>query len=114
MRAATLLAIALFWAAPALAQPFTSTSSAEQRLQLQSQDPRLKVGRNSFALPVVNYVAPDGTFKKGSGIIVGHDIGPGATVGLGLFKMKPKYKDDSYRPAGEKSKKVAVGLSVRF
>ena len=110
MRGSLLIAM-LLWAAPAVAQDPAFSAFKPQR-----SEPRLDVGRQNFSLPVVEYQAPDGRWKRSSGIIIGQDISPNATVGLGFFKMKPKYTDPAAPnlPSGGKSKKVSVGLSMRF
>jgi hypothetical protein len=89
------------------AKPFFSSPSPEPQLQL---------GKNNFALPVIDYRAPGGTWKRSSGIVVGHDISPNAAVGLGFFKMKPKFQDPANPPlpSAGKSKKVSLGFSLRF
>ncbi|MGI8706298.1 MAG: hypothetical protein ACR2JJ_11000 [Sphingomicrobium sp.] len=64
---------------------------------------------------MIEYRAPDGTWKRGHGIIVGHDISPNASVGLGFFKIRPKHQDKTVpSPAGGKSKKMSLGFSLRF
>ena len=97
------------WASPALAQ-----SAPGFALRSPHVEPRLHLGPGHFALPVVEYRAPDGTLKISHGIIIGHDVAPNARIGLGLFKMKPKYDEDSGLPTGKKSRKAAVGFSLRF
>ena len=99
--------VALLAASPAIAQ------NVAPSLRTPHVEPQLHLGRNNFALPVIEYRAPDGTWKRSNGIIVGHDVSPNASVGLGFFKMKPKYQDPSLPPVG-KSRKVALGFSMRF
>jgi hypothetical protein len=79
-------------------------------------EPQLELGRNSFALPIIEYRAPDGTWKRGQGIIIGRDIWPNTTVGIGFFRMKPRYEDptSSTVSTSGKSKKVSLGFSMRF
>jgi hypothetical protein len=105
-----LLIVALACASPALAQQHGAASISHT----YQSEPRLELGRTDFALPVVEYRAPDGTLKISQGIVVGRDVAPNARIGLGLFRMKPKYDEDSGLPAGGKSRKVALGLSLRF
>lgn len=104
-----MLIVALFWASPVLAQkiPFGP------KFQMKFVEPGLQLGAGNFALPVIEYQAPDGTWKRSSGIIIGHDISPNAAVGIGFFKMAPKYKDRT-APPQSKSRKVSAGFSVRF
>lgn len=99
------LLVGMMWASPALAQQ-------QQLVRTPASEPALHV--KTFSMPIVEYQAPDGTWKRGQGIIVGRDISPRTTVGLGLFRMKPKYDDGPTTPFAGKSKKVAVGLTMRF
>ena len=110
MARCAVLMMALLWTAPALAQD----PAAALKLQPAPREPELKLGRGSFALPLIDYRAPDGSLRHGQGIIVGRDVSPNATVGIGFFKTKPKYSDGFMTPAPGKSKKLAVGLSLRF
>lgn len=99
-----LLLSLLVWASPAVAQQqVAATVTAEPRVQI-----------HKFSLPVVDYRAPDGTWKRGNGIIVGRDVAPNATVGVGFFRMKPKSPEATETPFSGKSKKVAVGLTLKF
>lgn len=77
-------------------------------------EPTLRVGQGNFSLPVIDYRAPAGTFKRGHGIIIGHDINPSTSVGIGFFKLKPKQSEVPALAVTGKSKKMAVGLSFRF
>lgn len=104
-----LLIVSVLAASPALSQ--SATGSALRSLHVE---PQLHLGPGNFALPVVEYRAPDGTLKISHGIIVGRDVAHNARIGLGLFKMKPKYDEDSGLPTGKKSRKVALGVSLRF
>ncbi|MBA3578131.1 MAG: hypothetical protein H0W39_11085, partial [Sphingomonas sp.] len=97
-------------ASPELAQQQGAASISHN----YQSEPRLELGRSDFALPVVEYRAPDGTLKVSQGIIVGRDVGPNTRIGLGLFRMKPKYDEDSGLPTGGKSRKVALGVTLRF
>lgn len=107
MSRGALLIVALTWAGPALAQG----SSLIPRSY--SVEPELQLGQGNFALPVIEYRAPDGSWKRSNGIIIGHDLAPNASVGVGFFRMKPKFQDPTIPTAG-KSKKVALGFSFRF
>lgn len=105
-----MLPVALFWAGPGLA-----TQVAGPSLPLPSAEPPLQLGQGNFALPVIDYRAPDGTWKRSHGIIIGHDVAPNATVGVGFFKIKPKYQDTTVpAPSEGKSRKISLGLSLRF
>ena len=105
-----LLIVALSSASPALAQQ----PEARGFSPLVQSEPKLEIGKSDFALPVVEYRAPDGTIKISQGIFIGRDISPNARVGLGLFKVKPKYDEDSGLPTGSRSRKVALGIALKF
>jgi hypothetical protein len=98
----------LLSASPALAQ-----NAAAPTLPPMTIEPQLQLGRSNFALPVVDYRAPDGSWKRSNGIILGHDISPNATVGIGFFKITPKYQESGPLQA-TKSRKVSLGFSLRF
>lgn len=109
MAAWALLALAL-----AGAPQLTAEKDASVALHSQSAEPGLDLDRK-FALPQADYRAPDGTWKHGDGIIVGRDISPSATVGIGFFRMKPKSQEvTSPSPLARKAHKVSLGLSMRF
>lgn len=94
----------LVWSSPISAQQLAGpAATAEPRLALQQ-----------FEMPVIDYRAPDGSWKRGSGIIVGRDVAPNTTVGLGFFRMRPKSVEGSEAPFAGRSKKVAVGVRLRF
>ena len=78
-----------------------------------SEEPQLQLDRN-FALPSVDYRAPDGTWKHGNGIIIGRDISPSTTVGIGFFRMKAKSQEGMSAPPQRASHKVSLGFSLRF
>lgn len=103
-----LLLMTIVWASPALGQQL-----AGPVLRQPFVEPPLRLGQANFALPVTDYRSPGGTLKRSHGIIVGHEINANTSIGLGLFKMKPKGDNPSVPFAG-KSKKVAVGFSLRF
>ena len=110
MRGAVLI-VALIWPSTALAQNVPNFVPRSYQVE-----PELKLDGGKFALPIVDYRAPDGTWKRSSGIIIGHDISPNATIGLGFFRMTPKSQEaaGANGPAPGKSKKVSLGFSLRF
>lgn len=78
-------------------------------------EPQLKLDTNQFSMPIVDYKTPTGEWKRGKGIIIGREVAKNTTVGLGVFKMKPKTEDGATNaPFAGKSKKVALGVSLRF
>ena len=106
------------WALLALAlagtPPLTPESDSNLTLNSRMSQPALDLARK-FALPQVDYRAPDGTWKHGNGIIVGRDISPGTTVGVGFFRTKPKSQEvTTQSPLARKSQKVSLGVSFRF
>lgn len=99
-----LVVAALLWGSHANGQPMLARhGGAEPGFQVRT-----------FSLPVIDYRAPDGTLKRGSGIIIGRDMAPNATVGLGYFRMKPKAGENPSAPFAGKSRKVAIGVSLDF
>ena len=97
-------------AAPALAPE----SSHAPAILSHPSEPQLQLDRGRFALPSVDYRAPDGTWKHGNGIIIGRDISPSTTVGIGFFRMRSKSQEVTNSPLARKSHKVSLGLSLRF
>ena len=113
VRPTALLAL-IAWAAPISAQ-----TAAPEILSLSSKpaiEPDLNLLGSGFALPIIDYTAPDGTLKRSHGIIVGRNITPSTVVGLGLFSSGPKMNEPQDGPLApaKKSKKVAVGLTFKF
>ena len=108
MVAWALLALAL-----AGAPPLNPESDNNLSLDSRTAEPRFDLSRK-FALPQADYRAPDGTWKHGHGIIVGRDISPSTTVGIGFFRTKPKSEVTTPSPLARKSHKVSLGLSLRF
>ena len=104
---ALLAVVMVAWASPALAQPLAGPALPP------TFEPQLNLGQARFGLPVTDYRSPGGTLKRSHGIIIGHEIDANTSIGLGLFKMKPKGDNPSV-PFAEKSKKVALGFSLRF
>ena len=101
----------------ALGSSAVSAAPPEGSLALNPprMEPQLNLGANQFALPIVDYKTPTGTWKRGKGIIIGREVAPNATIGLGVFKMKPKTEDGAANaPFAGKSKKVAIGFSLGF
>jgi len=99
-----LLLTVVLWATPAAAQQqFRPSSTSEPRLEIQT-----------FSMPIVDYRAPDGTWKRGNGIILGRDVAPNTVVGVGYLRMKPDSSDGVVTPFSGKSKKFAVGLTLKF
>ena len=109
MVAWALLALAL-----AGAPPLAPETDPALALDSRSAEPKLDLARRKFAMPSVDYRAPDGTWKHGNGIIVGRDISRSTTVGVGFFRMKPKSQEGMSAPPSRKSHKVSLGFSMRF
>lgn len=79
-----------------------------------ASEPKLHLDGSRFSLPVVDYQAPDGTWKHGNGIIIGREVSRNTTVGIGFFRSKPKNDEAGSAPMARKTKKVSVGVSWRF
>ena len=113
MRLVALVAIAI-WAAPAAGQSIAAANCSLGSKPLI--EPDLQISRSGFSLPVIEYLASDGTRKRSRGIIIGRDVAPNTVVGLGVFSTAPKSGGPPEGPLApaKKSKKVAFGISVRF
>ena len=109
MVAWALLALALAGAPPLIPDPDSVLT-----INSRNSEPKLDLARRKFALPSVDYRAPDGTWKHGDGIIVGREISPSTTVGIGFFRMKPKSQEGMVSPQTRKSHKVSLGFSMKF
>ena len=99
--------------------PVTAQTVTPQSFSLTPKtavEPELNLQRNGFALPIIDYTAPDGTLKRSHGIIVGRKISPNTVVGFGLFSSSPKANEPPESPLAlpRKSKKVAIGLTMHF
>ena len=79
-----------------------------------------RIARRGLKLPVVSYTAPDGSLKLKRGIVAGMRIAPNANVGIGLFETLPKKKqgykssDNPMERKQRRSRKAAVGFSLKF
>lgn len=110
-------AAAVAWSVPAVAQKQTSTVSALPSLSGIERTASPPVQRPSMAFPVIDYGSPDSGSPMPRGIIAGRQIGPGTVLGLGIFettKMRGYVGDVPQNMAPRRSKRAAVGLSVKF
>jgi len=111
--AAIALLFALVAPGAASAQPrfnFSFTPSAP------NVEPQAAARRQQFAMPVIDYVAPDGSIPRRRGVVVGMEVGPQAMFGLGIFEGAPKRRigaADPTRPE-RRSRRAAVGFSLKF
>jgi hypothetical protein len=103
---------------PAAAQKSSSTVSALPSLSGIGRTASPRVQRPSMAFPVIDYGAPDSSSPMPRGIIAGRQIAPGTVLGLGIFQTTPKMQgyvgDVPQNMAPRRSKRAAVGLSVKF
>ena len=77
------------------------------------------LARPGVTLPVIDYTAPDGSLKLKRGIVAGVEVGPRATIGIGLFETLPKKhslapSDNPLERKPKRSRKAAVGFSLSF
>ena len=81
-------------------------------------EPPTPVERRGFSFPVVEYRGPDGVVQKRRGIIAGTTVAPGTVLGLGIYETAPKMRgyvgDVPQNMAPRKSRRAAVGLSMKF
>jgi hypothetical protein len=99
----------------AIAAPPAEPSKLDLQPALASEPPVLPLHDTGFTLPVVNYIAPDGTERRKSGIIAGFQVAPGTLVGVGLFESAKKRRSSGDGLTLEKrSKRAAVGVTLQF
>ena len=112
-------AAAVVMTTPAAAQfdsqaPTNSLSSISRIIG----EPPTPVERRGFSFPVVEYRGPDGVVQKRRGIIAGTKVAPGTVLGLGIYETAPKMRgyvgDVPQNMAPRKSRRAAVGLSMKF
>jgi len=111
-------AAAMAWTLPAAAQKQSSTVSALPSLSGIGRTASPQTHRPSMAFPVIDYGAPDSSPAMPRGIIAGRQIAPGTVLGLGIFQTTPKMQgyvgDVPQNMAPRRSKRAAIGLSVKF
>ena len=112
-------AAACAWGCPATAadKP-SSTVSALPSFSAIGRTTSPQAQRPNMAFPIIDYGAPDGSAPMPRGIIAGRQIAPGTVLGLGIFQTAPKTRgyvgDVPQNMAPRRSKRAAIGLSVRF
>lgn len=112
-------AAAIAWGLPAAAADKSSSRvTAAPSLSGLGRTTSPKSHRPSMAIPIVEYSAPDGSSPMPRGIIAGRQIAPGTVLGLGIFQTTPKMRgyigDVPQNMAPRRSKRAAIGLSIRF
>ncbi len=107
-------------ATAASAQRFDASRSA-QRLNLSSSSTpqeRTPATTPVISLPIAEYAKANGARVRQRGIIIGTDIAPNITFGLGFGDLKPRksaLSPEPQRDAGSrKSRNAALRLNVRF
>jgi len=106
-------------ATPAAAEPdgeaSANTLSSISRI---IGEPPAQVERRGFSFPVVEYRGPDGVVQKQRGVIAGTKVAPGTVLGIGIYETAPKMRgyvgDVPQNMAPRKSRRAAVGLSMKF
>lgn len=106
-------------AAPAAAQ-WNDTSRPDNWMSLPVGALQEPVAPNSRGIefPLSQYVDHSGTTRQRRGIVVGTEIAPDTTVGVGLFDILPRSRsltppaDVMARP--KRARSAAVGITLRF
>ena len=102
----------------AAAEPSNNSTNSLSSLSRFSGAPPMQIDRKGFSFPVVEYVEPNGTIQKRQGIIAGKKVAPGTVLGFGIFQTAPKMRgfvgDVPQNLAPRRSKRAAIGLSMRF
>lgn len=104
---------------PAAAEPDSQASANSiSSISRIIGEPPTRVERRGFSFPVVEYRGPDGVVQKRRGIIAGKQVAPGTVLGLGIYETAPKMRgyvgDVPQNMAPRKSRRAAVGLSMKF
>lgn len=80
--------------------------------------PPMQIEHRGFSFPVVEYAYPNGVVQQRKGIIAGKTVAPGTVLGFGVFQTAPKMRgyvgDVPQNMAPRRSKRAAIGLSIRF
>ena len=103
---------------PAIAGPSDATASNLQAFSRFSGVPPIQIERKGFSFPVIEYAEPTGAIQQRKGIIAGKKVAPGTVLGFGIFQTAPKMRgyvgDVPQNMAPRRSKRAAIGLSMRF
>lgn len=117
VRVLVLLA-AMASSASAAAQQNDPSSGSLPSLPRFNGAPPMQIERRGFSFPLVEYAEPTGTIQRRQGIIAGKKVAPGTVLGFGLFQTTPRMRgyvgDMPPNLAPRRSKRAAIGLSVRF
>lgn len=105
--------------APAAAEPpGTPSINALPSLSRIGGNVPMQVERPGLSVPVFGYAEPVGLWQQRRGIIAGKEIARGTVLGLGIFQTTPKMRgfvgDIPQNLAPKRSKRAAVGLSMKF
>lgn len=114
MRSLVLMALTItpLTAAPTLAQ------SRSSPFTIPGRDPPFDVGSGRLSFRINDVVRPDGAQSKRRSIIAGVEVGPDTFIGVGLFDSMPKARGHGPDPRldglTKRSRKAAVGMTLRF
>lgn len=119
MRSTAAALLMAFVATQSLAEPLDpvhptrafDTRPLSEPLELRAKDPII-------AVRLTERIARDGPNRRERGILIGQDIAPNATLGLGLLKLKSQKSSLSPDPTVDGSvrgsRKAAVRLMIKF
>ena len=87
--------------------------------RMSRPEPVESFSRPDLSFRINEVIAPDGSRRQRRAIIAGVEVAPETTVGFGLFDTMPRAKgsggaDPRFDARAKKSRKAAVGLSLRF
>ena len=111
--------LALIAATLPLAAGTSAIAQGSQGYRLAPTDQNENFSRPDLSFKINEVIAPDGSRRQRRGIIAGVDVAPDTTVGFGLFDTMPRAKgsggaDPRLDARAKKSRKAAVGVSLRF
>lgn len=94
------------------------THSLQSLSRLGGSPPIYNVERRGLSFRVLDYVDPRGIVQHRQGIVAGKRIAPGTILGVGIFRTAPKMRgyvgDIPQNIASKRSKRAAIGLTMKF
>ena len=105
-------------AAPLAVMAAGADAQGSGDLRLSVGDEPARSARPDISFRINELVEPDGSRRQRRAIVAGVEVAPDTTVGIGLFDTMPKARgtgaDPRFDARAKRSRKAAVGLSLRF
>lgn len=78
----------------------------------------IQIEHHGFSFPVVDYIDQTGVRQQRRGVLAGKTVAPGTVLGIGFYETAPKskntYGEQPINGITKRSRRAAVGLSMRF